>query len=144
KAAVPPIATGTDPRVGGRQGDFQRFEAVPNHWRPTPAFKELVVRRIPDANTRLAGLRAGEIDIGQVLGDYLDQAQRSGLRIHETKEAVLHWVVLSGQTAPDKEDFCPNCPWVGDYNDKKSLENARKGRLALNLAVDKKPIINDS
>ncbi len=142
KAALHPIGTGSYRHVEGRQGDYHRFEAVPKHWRQTPAFKELVVRRVPDAAARLAGLRTGEIDIGQVLGDYLDQAQRSGLRIHETKEAVLHWVVLSGQTAPDKEDFCPTCPWVGDYNDKKSQENARKVRLALNLAVDKKAIIN--
>ena len=142
KAALHPIGTGPYRHVEGRQGDYHRFEAVPKHWRQTPAFKELVVRRVPDAAARLSGLRTGEIDVGQVLGDYLDQAQKSGLRIHETREAVLHWVVLSGQTVADKEDFCPTCPWAGDYNDKKSQENARKVRLALNLAVDKKAIIN--
>ncbi len=142
KAALHPIGTGPYRHVEGRQGDYHRFEAVPNHWRHTPAFKELVVRRIPDAATRIAGLRAGEIDVGQVLGDYLDQAQKAGLRIHQTSDAVLHWVVLSGQTGPDKEDFCPTCPWVGDYNDKKSQDNARKVRLALNLAVNKKAIIS--
>jgi peptide/nickel transport system substrate-binding protein len=142
KAALHPIGTGPYRHVEGRQGDYHRFEAVPKHWRQTPVFRELLVRRIPDAATRLAGLRAGEIDIGQVLGDYLDQAQRAGLRIHQTPDAVLHWVVLSGQTGPDKEDFCPTCPWVGDYNDKKSQENARKVRLALNLAVNKKAIIS--
>src|ERR1700675_2257150 len=142
KAALHPIGTGPYRHVEGRQGDYHRFEAVANHWRKTPAFNELIVRRIPDANTRLSGLRTGEIDIGQVLGDYLEQAQRAGLRIHETRDAVLHWVVLSGQTGPDKEDFCPTCPWVGDYNDKKSQENARKVRLALNLAVNKKAIIS--
>jgi glycine reductase complex component B subunit alpha and beta len=61
-----------------------------------PAFKELVIRRIPEPATRLSGLRAGEIDIGQVFGDYLDQARRSGLRIHETPNAAGHWVVLEG------------------------------------------------
>lgn len=142
KAALHPIGTGPYHHVEGRQGDYHRFEAVSNHWRHTPAFKELVVRRVPDAATRIAGLRAGEIDIGQVLGDYLDQAQKAGLRIHETPNAVLHWVILSGQTGPDKEDFCPTCPWVGDYNDKKSQENARKVRLAMNLAVNKKAIVS--
>jgi peptide/nickel transport system substrate-binding protein len=141
KAALHPIGTGPYRHVEGRQGDYHRFEAVPKHWRHTPGFKELVVRRIPDPATRIAGLRAGEIDVGQVLGDYLEQAQRAGMRIHQTPDAVLHWVVLSGQTGPDKEDFCPTCPWVGDYNDPKSQENARKVRLALNLAVDKQTII---
>ena len=42
KAALHPIGTGPYRHVEGRQGDYHRFEAVPNHWRKTPAFKELV------------------------------------------------------------------------------------------------------
>jgi peptide/nickel transport system substrate-binding protein len=142
KAALHPIGTGPWRHVEGKQGDYHRFEAVSDHWRKPPAFKELVIRRIPDPATRLTGLRAGEIDIGQVFGDYLDQARRAGLRIHETPNALCHWVVLHGQTTPDREDYCPTCPWAGDPKDKKSLENARKVRLALNLAVNKKAIIS--
>jgi peptide/nickel transport system substrate-binding protein len=142
KAALHPIGTGPWRHVEGKQGDYHRFEAVANHWRKTPAFKEMVIRRIPEPATRLTGLRAGEIDIGQVFGDYLDQARKAGLRIHETPNALCHWVVLQGQTTPDREDYCPTCPWAGDPKDKKSLENALKVRLALNLAVNKKAIIN--
>ena len=140
KAAVHPIGTGPWRHVEGRQGDFHRFEAVANHWRKTPGFKEMVIRRVPEAATRLAGLRAGEIDIAQVFGDYLEQAQRAGLRIHEAPNAAQYWVILTGQTTPNREDFCPQCPWVGDQKDAKSWENARKVRLALNLAVNKKAI----
>jgi peptide/nickel transport system substrate-binding protein len=142
KAALHPIGTGPWRHVEGKQGDYHRFEAVTDHWRKPPAFKELVIRRIPDPATRLTGLRAGEIDIGQVFGDYLDQARRAGLRIHETPNALCHWVVLHGQTTPDREDYCPTCPWAGDPKDARSLENARKVRLALNLAVNKKAIIS--
>ena len=91
KAATHPIGTGPFRHVEGKQGDYHRFEAVPNHWRKTPAFKELVIRRIPEAATRLSGLRAGEIDIAQVFGDYLEQAQKAGLahpRVAE-RRAVL-------------------------------------------------------
>ena len=142
KAALHPIGTGPFRHVEGKQGDYHRFEAVANHWRKAPAFKELVIRRIPEPATRLSGLRAGEIDIGGVFGDYLDQAKKAGLKIHETPNAACHWVVLQGQTTSDREDFCPACPWAGDPADKKSLENARKVRLALNLAVNKKAIIS--
>ena len=142
KAALHPIGTGPYRHVEGRQGDYHRFEAVANHWRKTPAFKELIIRRIPEPATRLAGLRAGEIDIGQVFGDYLDQALRAGLRIQEAPQAACYWVILSGQTTADREDYCPTCPWVGDPNDKKSLENARKVRLAMNLGVNKKAIVS--
>ena len=88
KAAMHPIGSGPYRHVDGKQGDFHRFEAVPGHWRKTPAFRELVIRRIPEPATRLAGLRAGEIDIAQVFGDYLEQAQKAGLRIHETPNAA--------------------------------------------------------
>ena len=142
KAALHPIGTGPFRHVEGKQGDYHRFEAVANHWRKTPAFKELIIRRIPDPATRLAGLRSGEIDIGNVFGDYLDQARKAGLRIHETPNAACHWVVLQGQTTPDREDYCPTCPWAGDPSDPKSQANARKVRLALNLAVNKKTIVN--
>ena len=142
KAALHPIGTGPYRHVEGRQGDYHRFEAVPNHWRKTPAFKELVIRRIPDPATRMSGMRAGEIDIAPVFGDYLDQAQKAGLKIHDVPNSACYWVILSGQTAPDREDYCPTCPWVGDWNDPKSRENARKVRQAMNLAVNKKAIIN--
>jgi peptide/nickel transport system substrate-binding protein len=142
KAAIHPIGTGPYRHVEGKQGDFHRFEGVPNHWRKTPAFRELLIRRIPEPATRLSGVRAGEIDIAQVFGDFLEQAQRANLRIHENPNAAQYWVILTGQTTPDREDYCPSCPWVGDPGNPKSLENARKVRQALNLAVNKKAIIN--
>lgn len=142
KAALHPIGTGPFRHVEGKQGDYHRFEAVPNHWRKSAEFRELVIRRIPEAATRLTGLRAGEIDIAQVFGDYLAQARRAGLRIHEVKDAASYWVILNGQTTPDREDYCPQCPWAGDPKDAKSLENARKVRLAMNLAVNKDAIIS--
>ena len=140
KAAAHPIGTGPYRHVEGKQGDYHRFEAVAGHWRKTPRFKELLIRRIPEPATRLSGLRAGEIDIAQVFGDYLEQAQKAGLRIHESPNAAQYWVILTGQTTPDREDYCPTCPWAGEPKDPKSLENARKVRLALNLAVNKKAI----
>ena len=142
KAAGHPIGTGPYRHLEGKQGDYHRFEAVPNHWRKTAGFRELVVRRIPDPATRMAGLRAGEIDIGQVYGDYLDQAKKAALRIHAVANAAAYWVILTGQTTPDREDYCPTCPWVGDPRDPKSRENARKVRLAMNLAVNKKAIVS--
>jgi len=142
KAALHPIGTGPYRHVEGRQGDYHRFEAVSNHWRKPPGFKELIIRRVADPATRVSGLRAGEIDIGVVFGDYLDQAVKSGLRLHDATNSACYWVILSGQTTPDREDYCPTCPWAGDPNDPKSRENAKKVRLALNLAVNKKAIIS--
>jgi ABC-type transport system substrate-binding protein len=139
KAALHPIGTGPYRHVEGKQGDYHRFEAVASHWRKAPGFKELVIRRIPDAAARAAGLRSGEIDIGQVFGDYLDQTRKAGLRIHETPNAACYWVVLQGQTTPDREDYCPTCPWVGDPGNAESLAKARKVRMALNRRSTRRP-----
>jgi ABC-type transport system substrate-binding protein len=140
KASAHPIGTGPYRHVEGKQGDFHRFEAVANHWRKTPAFKQLVIRRMPEVATRLAGLRSGEIDVSQVFGDYLLQAQKAGLRIHESPNAAQYWVILTGQTTSNREDYCPQCPWTGEPGNARSLDNARKVRLALNLAVNKQAI----
>lgn len=59
KAAIHPIGTGPYRHVEGKQGDYHRFEAVPNHWRKAPVFKELVIRRIAEPATRMSGLRSG-------------------------------------------------------------------------------------
>jgi peptide/nickel transport system substrate-binding protein len=141
KASLHPIGSGPYRHVEGRQGDYHRFQAVENHWRRTPDFKELIIRRVADPGTRLSGLRTGEIDIAQVTGDYLEMAKRAGLRIHTSPDSACYWVVLSGQVLPDRDDYCPECPWVGDIKDPKSQEDAKKVRLAMNLAVNKQAII---
>jgi peptide/nickel transport system substrate-binding protein len=140
KAALHPIGTGPYRHVEGKQGDYHRFEALPNHWRKSPVFKELVIRRISEPATRMSGLRSGEIDITQVFGDFLEQAQKAGFHIHENPNAAQYWVILTGQTTPDREDYCPQCPWAGEPGNAKSLENGRKVRQALNLAVNKQAI----
>ena len=43
------------------------------HWRvPNPGFKEILIRRMPDQAARLTAIRAGEVVVGGVSGDYLD------------------------------------------------------------------------
>jgi peptide/nickel transport system substrate-binding protein len=143
KAAQMPVGTGPYEHVEGKQGDFHRFRAVANHWRVTPSYKELVIRRVPEAATRLAGIRAGEIDIGQVAGDYLEQARSAGLRIHEVPTAAPYWIMLAGQTVEGKDDYSPQSPWVGDPKDPKAQENALKVRMAMSYAVNKQAIMTD-
>jgi hypothetical protein len=86
-------------------------------------------------------VRAGEIDIAQVFGDFLEQAQRASLRIHENPNAAQYWVIMTGQTTPDREDYCPTCPWVGDPANPKSSGERPESAPGLNLAVNKKAII---
>ena len=120
-------------------GGFSPLQAVANHWRRRRASKRWS-SGVSLTNNAPIRHPSGEIDIGQVFSDYLTQARKAGLR-HETPNAACYWVMLSGQTTPDRPDYCPQCPWVGDINDPQSLDKARKVRLALNLAVNKNAII---
>jgi peptide/nickel transport system substrate-binding protein len=75
-----------------------------------------------------------------ISGDIIDQAKSAGFGIHESQDAYMYWAVLPGQTAPDKPDYAPQLPWVGDPNNQSSLDRARQVRLALNMAVNKQAI----
>jgi len=106
KAAAHPIGTGPFRHVEGKQGDYT-VEANAGHWRKTPGFKELVIRKISEPATRLSGLRAGEIDVIQVFGDFLRAGAEVGLPHPRASDAAQYWVILTGQTTPDREDYCP-------------------------------------
>ena len=125
-----PIGTGPYRHVEGKQGDYHRFEAVPNHWRKTPAFKELVIRRIAEPATRMSGLRSGEIDITQVFGDFLEQAQKAGLRIHENPNAAQYWVHPDGPDHARPRGLLPAVPLGGRARQRQEPREraARSGR----------------
>ena len=142
-ALLHPIGTGPYRHVEGVPGEYHIFEAVPNHWRVTPGFKELEVRAVPDSATRMSGLRSGQFDIVMVAGDSVAEAEDAGFRIVDWPGVMTYNVALPGLTNPQYPDsYCPECPWVGDPSDPQSLENALKVRMALNLAVDKQAIID--
>lgn len=133
-----PIGTGPYRYVDGSPGDRHRFEAVENHWRIDPAYKNLEIRLISDPSAALAGVRSGELDSVQLTGDFLAQATRAGLRIQEVPAAAWYQINLNGQFLPDRPGYCGECPWVdGDDPDRAKLV-----REALNLAVNKQAIVD--
>jgi peptide/nickel transport system substrate-binding protein len=141
QASQAPIGTGAYQHVEGLQGQSHTFEAAPNHWRSKPAYQRITIRRITEPGTALSALRAGEVDLIPVGGDNIDQAKKFGFRLHETPQAVMHWLILPGQTVPGRDDYQPQqTPWADDPNDRSSVQRALQIRLAMNLAVNRKAI----
>ena len=142
EATAKPVGTGPFRMIEHRRQESATFEAITPHWRQTPGFATLVLRRVPDQSARLAMLRGGEIDVTEVPYKLKREAESAGLKFMRGDGAALYHVQLGGQMLPSRETFDPNVPWVEDPRDPASKERALKVRKALNLAVDKKAIID--
>src|SRR6266545_1510368 len=129
-----PIGSGPWKFVEHVRGDRIVYEAVENHWRAVPHYKRLVFLKVPEPATRMAMLRAGNADVIEVGGEYLDELKKVGIRTLVMPNVAAVWVILGGQW-PTKPSYDPKVPWA-----QPDAERAKKVRLALNLAVDKKAI----
>ncbi len=129
-----PVGTGPWRFVEHVRGDRIVYEAVENHWRAVPHWKRLVFMKVPEPATRMAMLRAGSVDVIEIGGEYVDELKKVGMRTLVMPNVASIWVILGGQW-PNQPTYDPKVPWA-----LADAERARKVRLALNLAVDKKAI----
>src|SRR2546428_5930868 len=83
----------------------------------------------------MAMLRAGSVDVIEVSGEYVDELKKVGMRTLIMPNTAAIWVILGGQW-PTKPSYDPKVPWA-----QPDAERAKKVRLVLNLAVDKRAII---
>ncbi len=140
-AMAKPVGTGPYKLVSGTQGSSYLFEAVPNHWRLTPGFKQIEYQAVPDEATRIAGLQSGQFDVVMATGDSLKQVQSAGFNVVDFPGISTYFVNMPGLTTPKFPSYNPKFPWVGEA-DAASQEKALKVRKALNLAVNKQAIID--
>jgi len=119
-----PIGAGPYKFVSFNPGVELVLEAFDGYWRKKPAVKRLVFKVIPDESTRLAALKAGEIDIAYSVRGELAEKLRStpGLAL---KPAVVQ---------------APFCLYFPDQWDEKSPWRDVRVRKAASLAIDCKGI----
>src|SRR5207245_7177272 len=100
------------------------LEASEGYWRKTASVKRLVFKAVPDAVTRLAMLKRGEVDIAYaVTGELGEEVRRTpGLTLRPTPFVATHWLVFADQ-------WDPTSPW-----------HDRRVRLAANYALDRQAI----
>ena len=116
-----PIGAGPYRFVRQQAGTEVEFEAFPEYWRKSPSVKTLIMRGVPEASTRLAGLQTGELDVAnQMPGDLLDAVRKDPkLRLVPLKGAPV-WLEPMSFDGPDSP-----------------LKDIRV-RQALSLAIDRK------
>jgi peptide/nickel transport system substrate-binding protein len=71
-----PIGAGPYKLVDWRDRDSMTFEANPDYWGGRPNVERVVLRLITEPATVMAELRAGNIDVGQILPDEFENFQR--------------------------------------------------------------------
>src|SRR5713101_2178210 len=92
-----PVGTGPWRLVEHVRGDRIVYEAVENHWRAVPHFKRLVFLKVPEPATRIAMLRAGNVDVIEIGGEYVDELKKVGVRTLTMPNTAAIWVILGGQ-----------------------------------------------
>ncbi|MFW6194987.1 MAG: ABC transporter substrate-binding protein [Chloroflexota bacterium] len=166
------VATGPFRVESWLQDDQIEAEAVPDHWRVQPKIERFTVRAIPEESARVAAIKTGEIDIAEVaVLRNVQDLRESGIEMNDDTDerespAILFagnlWQVedpLDGDTL-ERPGFDPDLPWIGDpdgpgcdrenlfsspspENICESMDNARKVRLAMAMAIDGEAI-NDA
>jgi peptide/nickel transport system substrate-binding protein len=119
-----PVGAGPYRFVSFKPGVDLVFEASERYWRKKPAVRRLVFKVIPDEATRLAALKAGEIDIAYSVRGELAEKLRS------TPGLALKPAVIQGS-------FCLYFP---DQWDAQSPWHDERVRRAASLALDRKTI----
>ncbi|MFO1292507.1 MAG: ABC transporter substrate-binding protein [Rubrivivax sp.] len=119
-----PVGAGPYRLASFKPGTEFVYEASEHYWRKTPNVKTLVFKVIPDATTRMAAMKRGEIDIAYgIQGELVAEARRTpGLTVKTARIPVTNFIVFASM-------YDKSSPWSDP-----------RVRLAANLAVDRKAI----
>lgn len=101
-----PIGAGPYEFVSGKPGIEVVFEAFEQYWRHPPHVKTIIMRSVPDGDTRALMVKTGEADIAIALQSVAAQGliDDPKTRIVASKHASSQWIEF-----PDQYD--PKSPW---------------------------------
>jgi peptide/nickel transport system substrate-binding protein len=119
-----PVGAGPYKFVSLTPGIELALEAYASYWRKSPSVKRLVFKAVPDASTRLAMLKRGEVDVAYAVnGELGEEVRRTpGLTLRPTPFVATHWLLFADQ-------WDPGPPW-----------RDRRVRLAATHAVNRQAI----
>ena len=158
------VGTGSWRLVEAKTDDFRRVEAVEDHWRKTPEFKEMTWVQFGEESTRVANFLTGELDTGQYSLESIEEIKRSD-EVEDVKFMTFPGQILwrfnmmghnyyndheshlgdNPQVPLGDNPFRCELPYVSCDRDLESDEwsDARKIRRALSLAIDRQKLVNN-
>lgn len=121
--------------------------AVKNHWRQPPKFDTLTYLDIPEASVRLAMIKTGEADVGEIALKDIPPLLKDGYGLAGTSNGSELNMPFAGNLweknhaksgeALTRKGLDKTKPWIGDPDDPASMERARKVRWALATSYDR-------
>ncbi|MQF81741.1 MAG: ABC transporter substrate-binding protein [SAR202 cluster bacterium] len=149
------IATGPFEIVEWAADDRIVTKAVSGHWRQAPAVSEITWLEVPEADTKMAMLRTGEIDMGEVPLSRVGELSAQGFEVLAAGgRADEIGIMFAGNlwetnhiTTGEELDRQPlnqakKLAWLGHPDDEADMEQAKKVRTALSMALDRE-LINE-
>lgn len=91
-----PVGGGPWKLVAHDPGSRIEYEAVPNSWRPKPAFQRLVLVNVPEESTRIAMLQRGEADIAEIGLVHAAELKTQQIRVTSVPRAMQFGVFYYG------------------------------------------------
>lgn len=131
-----PIGTGPYRVVKYEPAVTIQFEAVENHWRKTPYVKTIIMRMVPEEATRVAMLRAGEIDIAPISFSSIAELKNTkGIQVRGFPETTNLVLLMTGDwpgVESVKATYDPTVPW-GLPDEPRATKVRKALRLAINV-----------
>jgi peptide/nickel transport system substrate-binding protein len=157
KANETAIATGPFKQKSWVEHDRIEATALPKHWRATAKIAGFVIREMPEEAARIAAIKTGEMQIIQVaalrnVSDLNAAGMVTTLATLESQHAGISFTgnlweknhAITGAPLERKGlKADDDHPWIGDPDNPARMESARKVRLAMAMAIDRKAI-NDT
>jgi peptide/nickel transport system substrate-binding protein len=138
KARLHPIGTGSYQFKSHEPGVSITLKAFTEHYRQVPAIAEYKILQIPEFNTQLEMLKAGDADL--MVGDYdqIETAESSGLTVSALKRQRYPTVYLPFYQEPTGAAASDPAPWDSNVFG----ESGTKVRQALSHLIDRQEIVD--
>jgi len=146
------IGTGSFQFVTWVQDERAVLNAVEGHWRKTPEMATVRVLAIPEPTVRATMLKTGETDIAALDIKDIPAMKAAGFVAAPTgawAQGIFYggnyWeeVVWGTDTPVDRPGYDTSLPWVGEFGNDASMENARLVREAMSRTIDRLGIVEN-
>jgi peptide/nickel transport system substrate-binding protein len=132
-----PIGTGAFRYVSHADGEELVLAKFDDYWGDKAKVDRVVIKEIPDGAARLTQVQAGAIDLAQLDGSLVGEAEASGLKILGIPAARNAFIFLGGSYWTDPEHLDKDSPWIQADN----YEKGKAIREAMSLAIDRSAIL---